>query len=92
MQQGEMQAGASGQNRDVVVPVSASYPHLTPSFLNSLFGLSQAEPACVVLAVVDGDGTVVLNRLYQGIHAPSEGLSGVDASGNGKATLKQIQH
>lgn len=92
MQQGEMQAGASGQHQDVVVPVSARHLHLTPSFLNSLFGLSQVEPACVVLAVVDGDGTVVLNRLYQGIHAPSEGLSGVDASGNGKAISKQTQH
>ena len=83
-----MQAGASGQQQDVVVPVSASYPRLTPSFLNSLFALSEAEPACVVLAVVDGDGTVVLNRLYSGIHAPSEGLSGVDPSVKGKVTTK----
>ena len=79
--QNSKEAAASSTAQDVVVPVSAAYPHLTPALLNSLLNLSPAEPACIVLAVVDGDGTVVLNRLYRGIHAPAEGFSGVDTSG-----------
>jgi len=65
----------SDAGQDIVVPVSASYTRLTPAFLSSLLDL---------LAVVDSDGTVVLNRLSRGIHAPAEGFSGTDTLGTGK--------
>ncbi|KAA6419946.1 MAG: hypothetical protein FRX49_10136 [Trebouxia sp. A1-2] len=76
----------SGSNagQDIVVPVSASYTRLTPAFLSSLLDLSPMDPPCVVLAIVDSDGTVVLNRLSRGIHAPAEGFTGTDTLGTGK--------
>jgi hypothetical protein len=67
-----------------VVPVSASYTRLTPAFLSSILDLSPMDPPCVVLAIVDSDGTVVLNRLSRGIHAPAEGFTGTDTLGTGK--------
>ena len=70
------------------MPISASYTRLTPDFLSSLLKLSHAEPAAVVLGLVDSDGTVVLNRLHQGIAAPAEGFSGTDTLGTGKKRKK----
>ena len=67
-----------------MVPVSASYTSLTPAFLSSLLDLSPADPPCIVLDIVDSDGTVVLNRLSRGIHAPAEGFTGTDTLGTGK--------
>ncbi len=74
----------SNADQDVVVPVSASYTRLTPAFLSSLLDLSPMDPPCVVLAIVDSDGTVVMNRLSRGIHAPAEGFTGTDTLGTGK--------
>ena len=82
MQDSSTQEVATSKDQDIVVPVRADYPELTPAFLNSLLDLSPADPACIILAVVDGDGTVVLNRLYRGIHAPAENFSGVAAKGS----------
>lgn len=70
--------------QDIVVPVSASFSKLTPAFLSSLLDSSLSDPPCIVLAIVDGDGTVVFNRLHRGIHAPAEGFSGTDTLGTGK--------
>ena len=77
-------ASSSAACADIVIPVSASYAQLTPAFLGSLLDLSPAEPACAVLAIVDSDGTVVLNRMYRGIKAPAEGFTGTDTLGTGK--------
>ena len=74
----------SNSSCDVVVPVSASYANMTPGFLGSLLDVSSAHPPCTVLAIVDSDGTVVLNRMYRGIHAPTEGFIGTDTLGTGK--------
>ena len=74
--------------QDIVVPVSASYAQLTPSFLSGLFELSHSKPQRVVLALVDSDGTVVLNRLHSGIVAPAEGFTGTDTLGTGKKRKK----
>lgn len=70
--------------QDIVVPVSANYSMLTPAFLSTLLDISLLDPPCVVLAIVDGDGTVVLNRLHRGVHAPVEGFTGTDTLGTGK--------
>ena len=83
--QEDIQESSSGAPPlDIIVPVSASYTNLTPAFLNSLLDISPAEPPCIVLAIVDSDGTVVLNRLYRGIQAPAEGFTGTDTLGTGK--------
>lgn len=74
---------------DIVVPVSASYTNLTPEFLGTLLDLSPADPPCIVLALVDSDGTVVLNRLYRGIQAPAEGFTGTDTLGTHKRNRGQ---
>ena len=74
---------------DIIVPVSASYTNLTPAFLSSLLEVSTAAPPCIVLAVVDSDGTVVLNRLYRGIQAPAEGFTGTDTLGTHKRNKGQ---
>ena len=85
------QADAVSTVQDVVVPDTASYPHLTPAFLSSLFELSHAEPQCVVLALVDSDGTVVLNRFHSGLRAPAEGFTGTDTHGTGKKRKKAAE-
>jgi len=77
-------AAASSVGQDVVVPVSANYTGLTPAFLDRLLDVSPVVPPCIVLAIVDSDGTVVLNRLHRGIHAPAEGFTGTDTLGTGK--------
>lgn len=74
---------------DIVVPVSASYTNLTPEFLGTLLDLSPADPPCIVLALLDSDGTVVLNRLYRGIQAPAEGFTGTDTLGTHKRNKGQ---
>ena len=85
-----MQESGKGANviQDSVVPVSASYTSLTPAFLNSLLDVSPVSPPCVVLALVDSDGTVVLNRLYRGIHPPAEGFKGTNTLGTHKRAKK----
>ena len=85
MQEGSSETAASAATpQDIVVPVSASYSQLTPVFLSNLLDISPADPPRIVLAIVDGDGTVVLNRMYSGIHAPAEGFTGTDTLGTGK--------
>lgn len=81
-------SSSSTPTLDIIVPVSASYAELTPAFLSSLLDVSPAEPPCIVLAIVDSDGTVVLNRLYRGIQAPAEGFTGTDTLGTGKRKPK----
>ncbi|KAL3161859.1 hypothetical protein ABBQ38_008949 [Trebouxia sp. C0009 RCD-2024] len=76
---------------DIIVPVSASYTDLTPALISRLLDISSAEPACIVLAIVDSDGTVVLNRLYRGIQAPAEGFTGTDTLGTGKRIKPKIK-
>lgn len=80
---------ASTSAVDIIVPVSASYTKLTPAFLSSLLDVSVADPPCIVLAIVDSDGTVVLNRLYRGIQAPAEGFTGTDTLGTHKRNKGQ---
>ena len=85
LQEGSSETAASAAApQDIVVPVSASYSQLTPAFLSTLLDISLADPPCIVLAIIDGDGTVVLNRMYRGIHAPAEGFTGTDTLGTGK--------
>ena len=79
-----MEANAPTTGQDIIVPVSASYSKLTPEFLKSLLVLSNVESAGVVLALVDSDGTVVMNRLHQGIVAPAEGFTANGPHGSGK--------
>lgn len=84
-------ASASTPALDIIVPVSASYTDLTPAFLSRLLDISSADPACIVLAIVDSDGTVVLNRLYRGIQAPAEGFTGTDTLGTGKRLKPKVK-
>lgn len=60
---------------EVVVPISTACQRLTPGLLHSFFQLHAAGRECVMLALVDSDGTVAVNRMHLGIVAPLEGPS-----------------
>ncbi|KAK9828898.1 hypothetical protein WJX72_002657 [[Myrmecia] bisecta] len=57
-----------------VIPVSASFAGLSPNLMQRFFALEEGQTLRhVILALVDGDGTVTLSRMYKGIHTPAEG-------------------
>jgi len=67
--------------RTLTVPVSVSSSAPTPDRLHQLLALSDVEEgAPVSLALVDGDGTVIVSHLYRG-RVPPEVL---DAEGDGE--------
>ena len=57
------------------MPISTACQRLTPGLLHSFFQLHAAGRECVMLALVDSDGTVAVNRMHLGIVAPLEGPS-----------------
>eukprot|EP00891_Asterochloris_glomerata_P008683 jgi/Astpho2/8683/fgenesh1_pg.00128_%23_4_t len=74
---------------EVVVPISTACQRLTPGLLHSFFQLHAAGRECVMLALVDSDGTVAVNRMHLGIVAPLEGPS--DAQGFGPMQQKKLR-
>jgi hypothetical protein len=61
---------------EVVVVISASCMALTPLRLIMIAHELASEGASVVLALVDGDGTTVFDRMYCGVVPPEEGAFG----------------
>ena len=59
------------RERTLTVPVSVSNSAPTPTRLHALLSLSDVEEgAPVSLALVAGDGTVIVSHLYRGFRAP----------------------
>ena len=67
--------------RTLTVPISVSSSAPTPDRLHQLIALSDVEEgAPVSLALVDGDGTVIVSHLYRGMVPPEV----LDAEGDGE--------
>ena len=69
------------RERTLTVPVSVSNSAPTPMRLHALLSLSDVEEgAPVSLALVAGDGTVIVSHLYRGFRAPDVLDSVADAA------------
>jgi hypothetical protein len=58
--------------REIVIPISTAYQGLTPDTLHSLFAATPENQSHLILALVDSDGTVSTQRLFNHVQPPEE--------------------